>query len=53
LGAGAEVFDMVYNYSMIVLLAAPIFMLNIGLAFFVRNDGRPTLSMIGMFYHSK
>ena len=49
LGAGDEVFDMVYTYSMIVLIGAPIFMLNIGLAFFVRNDGRPTLSMVGMF----
>lgn len=49
LGAGPEVFDMVYDYSMIVLLGAPIFMLNVGLAFFVRNDGNPVLSMAGMF----
>lgn len=49
LGAGADVFDMVYTYSMIVLIGAPVFMLNIALAFFVRNDGRPNLSMIGMF----
>jgi len=49
LGAGPEVFDLVYEYSMIVMVGAPVFMLNIGLAFFVRNDGRPTLSMVGMF----
>ena len=49
LGAGKAVFDMVQDYSVIVLVFAPIFMLNVGLAFFVRNDGRPTLSMVGMF----
>ena len=49
LGAGADVFDMVYTYSMIIMFGAPVFMLNIALAFFVRNDGRPNLSMIGMF----
>ncbi len=49
LGAGEEVFEMVYAYAMIILVSAPVFMLNIGLAFFVRNDGRPTLSMVGMF----
>lgn len=49
LGAGTDVFDMVHSYSTIVMVGAPIFMLNIGLAFFVRNDGRPTLSMVGMF----
>ena len=49
LGAGKDVFDMVYDYSKIILICAPIFMLNVGLAFFVRNDGRPVLSMVGMF----
>ena len=49
LGAGKDVFDMVYDYSKIILVCAPIFMLNVGLAFFVRNDGRPVLSMVGMF----
>lgn len=49
LGAGEEVFESVRHYAQIILLGAPIFMLNIGLAFFVRNDGRPKLSMIGMF----
>jgi len=49
LGAGPDVFNLVYEYTIIILLGAPIFMLNIGLAFFVRNDGHPTLSMAGMF----
>lgn len=49
LGAESDVFDMVYTYSTIVMFGGPIFMLNTGLAFFVRNDGRPNLAMIGMF----
>lgn len=49
LGAEKDVFDMVYDYSRIILIYAPVFMLNVGLAFFVRNDGRPILSMVGMF----
>ena len=49
LGAGPEVFELVRSYSTIVLIGAPVFMINIALAFFVRNDGRPVLSMIGMF----
>ncbi len=49
LGAGEEVFELVRLYSQIILIGAPVFALNIGVAFFVRNDGRPTLSMIGMF----
>lgn len=49
LGAGEEVFDLVRIYSRIILMGAPVFVLNIGVAFFVRNDGRPTLSMVGMF----
>lgn len=53
LGAGSdasgwEVFKMVRSYSAIIMVSAPVFMLNVGLAFFVRNDGRPTLSMVGM-----
>ena len=49
LGAGNElVFDKVESYVQIILVGAPIFILNISSAFFVRNDGRPTLSMIGM-----
>ncbi len=46
---GQELYGMVQSYSTIVMLFAPIFMLNVGLAFFVRNDGRPTLAMAGMF----
>ena len=49
LGAGKDIFDSTKEYAQIVLWGAPVFTLNIGLAFFVRNDGRPTLSMIGMF----
>ena len=49
LGAGKDVFELVEIYSRIILLGGPVFVLNIGLAFFVRNDGRPTLSMVGMF----
>jgi len=49
LGAGEDVFESVRQYSRIILVGGPVFVLNIGFAFFVRNDGRPTLSMIGMF----
>lgn len=49
LGAGKDVFDEVREYSRIILLSSPIFLLNIGFAFFVRNDGRPSHSMAGMF----
>ena len=49
LGAQSElVFDKVKTYVQIILLGAPIFIFNITSAFFVRNDGRPTLSMVGM-----
>ena len=49
LGAEEDIFESVKIYARIILIGAPIFALNISLAFFVRNDGRPTLSMIGMF----
>lgn len=49
LGAGEDVFELVRIYSQIILMGGPIFVLNVGVAFFVRNDGRPTLSMVGMF----
>ncbi len=49
LGAEESIFAQVRTYARIILLGAPVFILNIGLAFFVRNDGRPTLSMVGMF----
>lgn len=49
LGASEDVFELVFAYARIILLGTPFLALNTGLAFFVRNDGRPTLSMIGMF----
>ena len=49
LGAEKDVFEAVQLYSKIILMGAPLFIFNIGFAFFVRNDGNPTLSMIGMF----
>ena len=49
LGAEEDVFEMVHLYAQIILIGGPILVMNTGLAFFVRNDGRPTLSMIGMF----
>ncbi len=49
LGAGKDVFDLVEIYTRIILMGGPFFIINTGLAFFARNDGRPTLSMIGMF----
>lgn len=49
LGAGTEVFSQVHEYVKIILLGAPFFIFNTAFAFFVRNEGRPTLSMIGMF----
>lgn len=49
LGASEDVFELVQLYAKIIMLGGPVFVLNTGLAFFVRNDGRPTLSMIGMF----
>lgn len=48
LGAGKDVLESVRVYAQIILLGAPLFVLNIGVAFFVRNDGRPSLSMAGM-----
>jgi len=49
LGAGsAEVFEQVRTYVQIILIGAPVFVMNIAIAFFVRNDGSPTLSMVGM-----
>lgn len=49
LGAEEEVFNQVQEYVKIILLGAPFFVFNTALAFFVRNEGRATLSMIGMF----
>lgn len=49
LGAEENVFASVKLYSRIILLGAPVFLLNVGAAFFARNDGRANLAMIGMF----
>ena len=49
LGAGEDVFELVRIYSRIILMGAPAFALNTAFAFFIRSDGRPNLSMIGMF----
>lgn len=49
LGAKEDIFDKVHSYSKVILIGSPVFLLNIGFAFFVRNDGAPRLSMIGMF----
>ncbi len=49
LGAGEDIFEQVRVYSRIILLGGPVFVLNIAIAFFVRNDGRPNLAMAGMF----
>jgi len=49
LGAGEDVFEMVHLYAKIIMIGGPVLIFNTGFAFFVRNDGRPTLSMIGMF----
>ena len=48
LGATPDIWDEVQLYTKIILLGGMIFVFNIGIAFFVRNDGRPSLSMIGM-----
>lgn len=49
LGAEADVFELVELYAKIILVGGPVFVLNTAFAFFVRNDGRPKLSMLGMF----
>ncbi len=48
LGANEEVYSMCYTYLQIILLFAPMFMLNNLLLCFVRNDGAPQLSMAAM-----
>ncbi len=49
LGARDEGVPLVAAYAGIILLATPLFILNTALAFFVRNEGRPVLSMLGLF----
>ena len=48
MGADASVFDMTRTYVRMVLLFAPLFLLNNVLLAFVRNDGAPQLSMAAM-----
>lgn len=48
LGADKGVFLMTKTYLQVILLFAPVFMANDTLICFVRNDGNPKLSMIGM-----
>lgn len=48
LGADEAVFEMSKTYLQVIMLFAPMFMLNDLLLCFVRNDGAPQLSMAGM-----
>lgn len=48
LGADKDVFLMTKTYLQVILLFAPAFMANDTLICFVRNDGNPKLSMVGM-----
>ena len=48
LGADAEIFSMTATYLRVLLLFSPAFLLNDVLICFVRNDGAPRLSMLGM-----
>ena len=48
LGADSDVFSMTSTYLRVVLLFSPAFLLNNILLCFVRNDGKPQLSMLGM-----
>lgn len=48
LGARGEVYDMTYTYIKIILIASPGFILNDVIVCFVRNDGKPGLSMAAM-----
>ncbi|MBP3366159.1 MAG: MATE family efflux transporter [Treponema sp.] len=48
LGADETIFDMTNTYLQTMLFFAPAFLLNYFLQCFVRNDGRPSLSMAAM-----
>lgn len=48
LGADEAIFQMSKTYLQVILLFAPMFMLNNILLCFVRNDGAPQLSMLAM-----
>lgn len=48
LGADKDVFHLTKTYIQVILIFAPAFMMNDIMTCFVRNDGNPKLSMIGM-----
>lgn len=48
LGADAAVFQMSKTYLQVILLFAPVFLLNNVLLCFARNDGAPRLAMVAM-----
>lgn len=48
LGADAEIFEMTDTYLKVILLYAPVFIMNDVLNCFVRNDGNPKLSTFAM-----
>lgn len=48
LGANEQVFQMTDTYLKVILIFAPMFMMNNVLLCFMRNDGNPRLSMIAM-----
>lgn len=52
LGADSEVFSMTNTYLKVLLLFSPAFLMNDVLICFVRNDGAPRLSMMGMIVGS-
>lgn len=52
LGADSTVFDMTNTYLKVMLLFAPAFLFNHLLQCFVRNDGKPSLSMAAMIMGS-
>ncbi len=52
LGADTQVFDMTNIYLKVILLFAPVFMLNDVYICFVRNDGNPRLAMLAMLASS-
>ena len=51
-GANNEVFEMSRVYLQVILLFAPVLMLNTVLTCFIRNDGAPRLAMIAMVSNS-
>lgn len=52
LGANAEVFENTKTYLRVILIFAPMFIMNNVVLCFVRNDGNPKLSMIAMLIGS-